>query len=122
MKEPGFKADYGFTLKEPAKTKFHYSKKELDKAVKEKNKPVFLYVSIAFNEDPVNAMSAWILTRDNGQNVGMLAGTDMTSPFADSIPVSQLPKGTHNVEYLLLLPGEDTEHPLGKVAIEIVIE
>jgi|GEM_PF-2467401 len=122
MKEPGFKADYGFTLKEPAKTKFHYSKKELDKTVKEKNKPVFLYVSITFNEDPVNAMSAWILTRDNGQNVGMLAGTDMTSPFADSIPVSQLPKGTHNVEYLLLLPGEDTEHPLGKVAIEIVIE
>ena len=122
MKEPGFKADYGFVLKEPQKTKFHYSKKGLVKALKGKNNPVFIDVSITFNEDAVNAMGAWILTRDNGQNVGMLAGTDMASPFTDSIPVYQLPKGTHNVEYLLLLPGEDTEHPLGKVAIEIVIE
>lgn len=67
-------------------------------------------------------MGAWILTRENGKNIGMLAGTNMTSPFTDNIPVSEFEKGNYKIEYLLLSPGQETANPLGTIILNINIE
>lgn len=122
MQDPEFKVDFGFVLKNPTKTTFNYNKEVLFNASAEGGDYEYINVKIEFNAKAVNAIGAWILTRQNGENIGMLASTEMTSPFNDDIPVSELEKGNHKVEYLLLRPGQETDNPLGIIIININIE
>jgi len=122
MQDPDFKVDYGFSLKNPAQTTSNYNKDELINAAAEGGDFEYIDVEIEFNEQAVNAMGAWILTRENGENRGILAGTNMSSPFTDNITVSELPKGNHKIEYLLLCPGQETDKPLGTIILNINIE
>jgi hypothetical protein len=103
-------ADWGFQLVEPQANKV---------AVIE---GATVYVQISFNETPVNLMGAWILTRVNGENQGMVAGTEMYSPFTDEINGSYLGVGTHTIEYMLLRPGMDPENPLATVTMEVEVK
>lgn len=107
MKDPDFKVDYNFSLTTPMETPVNLTVGN--------NLPV----SIQFNEDAVNAVGGWILTRFNGKPVGMKAGTSMEAPFMDEVPDKVLTQGQHLLEYLLLPPGKSTEHPLGIIKIEI---
>lgn len=109
MQDPDFTVDYGFQLKAPKTT---------DISIYEGDK---MEIEIAFNELPVNAAGAWIMTRFNGQNVGIMASTQMTSPFYEEVPSQELTKGEHVLEYLLLMPGEDTDNTLGEIIINITV-
>lgn len=122
MQDPDFKVDYGFRLKSPTETTFTYNKEELNIAAGESGDCEYIEVEIEFNEHAVNAMGAWILTRFNGENEGVFASTNMTSPFTDNISVSKLEKGKHKVEYLLLRPGQETNAPLEIINLIINIE
>ncbi|HPG72678.1 MAG TPA: hypothetical protein PLM49_00195 [Bacteroidales bacterium] len=122
MQDPEFKVDFGFVLKNPTETTFNYNQAELFNAAAEGGDYEYINVKIEFNAQAVNAIGAWILTRQNGENLGMLASTEMTSPFTDDIPVSELEKGNHKVEYLLLRPGQETDNPLGIIILNINIE
>lgn len=103
-------ADWGFQLVEP----------QTNKVVLTEGATV--YIQIGFNETPVNRMGAWILTRVNGKNQGMVAGTEMYSPFTDEINGSYLGTGTHTIEYMLLRSGMDTENPLATVTMEVDVK
>ncbi len=103
-------ADWGFQLVEPQTNKVSLTE------------GASVYVQIGFTETPVNRMGAWILTRVNGENQGMLAGTEMYSPFTDEINSSYLGTGTHTIEYMLLRPGMDIENPLAKVTMEVEVK
>lgn len=122
MQDSNFEVDFGFVLKSPENTTFRYNKDELDEMIGNHNQHTQIDVSIEFNEVAVNAIGAWVMTRHNGQDVGMYASTNMTSPFSSYIPVSEFAKGTHTVEFLLLRPGEYDPNPLGKVVFEIIID
>ncbi|MDD3050867.1 MAG: hypothetical protein PHR06_06930 [Candidatus Cloacimonetes bacterium] len=121
MQDPDFKVDYGFLLKSPTETTFRYDQDELIIA-EERGEVEYIEVVIEFNEQAVNAVGAWIMTRFNGQNYGVLASSNMESPFTDNIPVISLPKGNNKIEYLLLPPGEETDKTFGSVEFEIIIE
>jgi hypothetical protein len=109
MQDPNYTVDYGFQLNFPKTT---------DITVKEGDK---LEIEIEFNEMPVNASGAWIMTRFNGKKVGMMASTQMESPFYETVPPQALTKGKHVLEYLLLNPGNDTANPLGHVTLNIIV-
>lgn len=79
-------------------------------------------VNISFNETPVNRIGAWILTRYNGEPNGMLAGTEMYSPFTDQVETSQLKPGKHTIDYMLMRPGMDMENPLSIISIELEVK
>jgi hypothetical protein len=111
MEDPNFKVDYEFKLTYPLKT-------EIETPV-DKN----IEIEISFNEDFVNASSAWIATVANGKNVGMSVSTEgLSSPFGDRIPASYLGKGIHKVEYLLMKPGDDYKNPLSKITLTITVK
>lgn len=122
MQDPEFKVNYGFKIVNPTKTDFNYNSDELINAAAESGNFEYINVEIEFNEQAVNAIGAWILTRQNGENVGMRVSTEMTSPFTDNIPVNELSKGKHKVEYLLLPPGQETDNPLGIIILNINID
>lgn len=109
MQDPNYKVDYAFKLNAPKTT---------DITINEGDN---LEIEIAFNELPVNAAGAWIMTRFNGQNVGIMASTQMTSPFYEEVPSEELTKGKHVLEYLLLKSGEDTDNNLGNITINIIV-
>lgn len=122
MQAPNFKIDYNFELEKPATTTINYKKDDLINAAAERGEYEYLNVEIAFNALAVNAKGAWILTRFNQQNEGMSAGSNMVSPFTDNIPITELPTGKHQIEYLLLNPGQQIDNPLGKIILNINIE
>jgi hypothetical protein len=103
-------ADWNFQLVDPQNNQVSVTK----------GAPV--YVQISFNETPVNRMGAWILTRYNGEPNGMLAGTEMYSPFSDQIETSQLTSGQHTIDYLLMRPGMDEENPLAIISIKVEVK
>lgn len=103
-------ADWGFQLVDPQNNQVSIAE----------GVPVF--VQISFNEAHVNRMGAWILTRFNGEPNGMLAGTEMYSPFSDQIETGQLTPGQHTIDYLLMRPGMDEENPLAIISIEVEVK
>ena len=122
MKDSDFVVDFGFTLLSPDKATFQFNKDDLDEMIGNYNQHTEIDVKIEFNEVAVNAIGAWVLTLHNGQDVGMYASTNMTSPFSSYIPVSTFPKGTHKVEYLLIQGGDDDSTTIGRVRIDIIID
>lgn len=111
MQDPAYMVDYEFKLVYPSKTEIETTE---DKKIE---------IEISFNEDFVNASSAWIATVANGKNVGMNVSSEgLSSPFGDHIPASCLGKGTHTVEYLLLKPGDDYAKPLSKIVLTITVK
>lgn len=109
MQDPEYKVDYAFKLNYPKTTDVIINEGE------------GLEIEIMFNEMPVNAAGAWIMTRFDGQNMGIMASTQMTSPFYEEVPSQELRKGKHVLEYLLLMPGEDTDNTLGEIIINITV-
>jgi hypothetical protein len=122
MQESEFKVDFSFALKKPTETTFKYNKDELFNAAAEGGDYEYINVEIEFNELAANAVGAWVLTRVNGQNHGIYASTSMTSPYIDKIPITEMEKGEHAIEYLLLRAGQETDNPLGVVKLLITIE
>ncbi len=110
MQDPEYTVDYGFKLKYPSETTINLKEGQ------------GLEIEIEFNEMPVNASGAWIMTRFNGQKVGITASSQMTSPFFEQVPSQALTKGTNTLEYLLLLPGEETAHSLGHIVLTINVK
>lgn len=109
MQDPNYKVDYAFKLNTPKTTEITI------------NEGDNLEIEIAFNEMPVNAAGAWIMTRFNGKEVGIMASTQMESPFYEAVPPQALTKGKHVLEYLLLKPGNDTANPLGHIILNIIV-
>jgi len=111
MKDPNYKIDYKFKLVKPATNKVTVKQGE------------GLSVEITFDADMVNAKGAWILTRFDGRNAGMCAGTSIDSPYTDGIAGGALENSSHTVEYFLLKNGsEDIEQALDVIKIEIEVE
>jgi len=110
MQDPDYKVDYGFKLINPTETNLNLKKGQ------------GLEIKIAFSKMPVNASGAWIMTRFDGQKVGIMAATQMTSPFYEEVPPQPLSKGKHLLEYLLLMPGEDTDNTLGHIVLTINVK
>ena len=111
MKDKNFKVDYKFKLISPTKNSIVVKKGES------------INIQIDFDAKMVNAIGAWILTRFDGKDMGMLASTNMESPFIDEIPAGALENPNHTIEYYLLKSGgTDTEHPLGVVTFEIEVK
>lgn len=111
MNDPNFKVDYKFKLEQPTTNKVKVKQGEE------------LYVEISFDTDMVNATGAWVLTKRDGEDAGMYAGTTIDSPFTKRILGAALENQFHTYEYFLLKNGsEDTENALGKVKIEIEVE
>ncbi len=110
MQDPDYKVDYGFKLINPTKTNLNLKEGQ------------GLKIEIEFSEMPVNASGAWIMTRFNGQKAGIMASSQMTSPFYDEVPPEPLSKGKHMLEYLLLMPGEDTDNTLGQIVLTINVK
>lgn len=110
MQDPNYIVNYGFKLKYPNETTINLKEGQ------------GLEIEIEFNEMPVNASGAWIMTRFNGQKVGITASSQMTSPFFEQVPSQALTIGTHKLEYLLLLPGEETALSLGHIVLTINVK
>jgi hypothetical protein len=110
MQDPDYKVDYGFKLINPAETNLNLKEGQ------------GLKIEIEFSEMPVNASGAWIMTRFDGKKVGIMASSQMTSPFYDEVPPEPLTKGKHKLEYLLLMPGEDTDNTLGHIVLTINVK
>ena len=89
-----------FTLVEPASASIQIPEAE------------DVHVLIEFNDWAANQIGAWIGTFWQGDLVGMHAGTDITSPFADLIPAEVLTYGDNRVTYMLLRPGRDYDNPI----------
>jgi hypothetical protein len=111
MKDPHYKVDYKFKLINPASNKVKLKKGE------------GLSVEISFDTDMVNATGCWIMTRFDGHDQGMYAGTSIKSPYTDGITGMALENSNHTLEYFLLKNGaEDTEDALGVIKIEITVD
>lgn len=110
MQDPDYKVDYGFKLINPAETNLNLKESQ------------GLNIEIEFSEIPVNASEAWIMTRFDGKKAGIMASSQMTSPFYDEVPPEPLTKGKHILEYLLLMPGEDTDNTLGHIVLTINVK
>jgi len=111
MKDPNYKVDYKFKLVKPATNKITVKQDE------------GLSVEISFDADMVNAKGCWIMTRFDGRDGGVYAGSSIESPFTDGIPGGALENRHHTVEYFLLKSGvEGTENALGVVKIEIEVK
>ena len=111
MKESSFKVDYKFKLLKPATNKVTVKKGE------------GLSIEISFDTDMVNAKGGWIMTRFDGRDGGVYAGSSIESPFTDTIPSGALENEHHTIEYFLLKNGaEDTDNALGVVKLEITVE
>lgn len=110
-KAPGFKADFAFKLHTPTATKLSIAPSES------------VPVSISFDEKLASAFGAWILTMQDGQNVGMSVNSEgISSPFSDNIPGEYLKPGKNIIEYYLMPPGNDTSKAYGKIALEIEVK
>jgi hypothetical protein len=108
MKDPNYKVDYKFKLVKPA----------TNKVIVKEDKG--LSVEISFDADMVNASGCWIMTRFDGRDEGMYAGSSIESPFTDGMTGMSLENQSHTVEYFLLENGaEDTEDALGVIKVEI---
>lgn len=110
MQDPDYKVDYGFKLINPAETNLNLKESQ------------GLNIEIEFSEIPVNASGAWIMTRFDGKKAGIMASSQMTSPFYDEVPPEPFTKGKHILEYLLLMPGEDTDNTLGHIVLTINVK
>lgn len=111
MKDLSYNVDYKFKLVKPATNKITVKQGE------------GLSVKISFDADMTNAKGAWILTRLDGRDAGMLASSTMESPFTDEIPGGVLENKHYTIEYFLLKSGaEDAENALGVIKIEIEVE
>lgn len=111
MKDPNYKVDYKFKLVKPTTNKI---------TVKQGKG---LSVEISFDADMVNAKGCWIMTRFDGYDGGVYAGSSIESPFTDGIPGGALENQHHTVEYFLLKNGaKDTDNALGVIKIDIVVE
>ena len=111
MKDPNYKIDYKFHLVKPATNKVTLKQGE------------GLSVEISFDADMVNAKGCWIMTRFDGRNEGMYAGSTIESPFTDGMTGMSLENSNHTVEYFLLKNGaEDIEDALEVIKIEITVE
>ncbi len=100
--------DWIFTLLEPSHKSIQIPQAETT------------YVTIEFNDWAANKLGAWIGTFWQGDLVGIYAGTEISSPFADSIPAEVLTDGENIITYKLLRPGHDYDNPLAE-AIELSI-
>jgi hypothetical protein len=111
MKDPNYKVDYKFKLVKPA----------TNKVIVKEDKG--LSVEISFDADMVNASGCWIMTRFDGHEQGMHAGSSIESPFTDGITGGALENSHHTVEYFLLKSGEtNIENAVGVIKIEIEVE
>jgi hypothetical protein len=111
MKDPKYKIDYKFKLVNPTTNEVTLKKGE------------GLSVEISFDEDMVNAKGCWIMTRFDGRDGGMYAGSSIESPYTDGMTGMSLENQSHTVEYFLLENGaEDTEDALGVIKVEIEFE
>jgi hypothetical protein len=111
MKDPIYKVDYKFKLVKPATNKITVKQGE------------GLRVEISFDADMVNAKGCWIMTRFDGRDGGMYAGSSIESPFTDGMTGMSLENSNHTVEYFLLKNGgTDIENALGVIKIEIEVE
>ncbi len=62
------------------------------------------------------------MTRFDGRDTGMYAGSSIESPFTDGIHGGTLENKHHAVEFFLLKSGaEDTENALSEMKIEITL-
>jgi hypothetical protein len=96
-----------FTLIEPLNTEIHISQ------------PEYLPVTIEFNDWAANKVGAWIGTFQDGNIVGVYAGTEISSPFYDFIPAEILNEGETIISYKLLRPGNDYDNPISSIDISI---
>jgi len=111
MKDPKFMVNYNFKLISPSKNSITVEKGES------------VNIQIDFDAKMANAKGTWILTRFDGKDVGMLASTNLESPFRNEIPGKVLTNKNHILEcFLLKNGGIDTEHPLGIVKINIEVK
>lgn len=103
-------ADWGFVLREPR-----------EETVRVVEGTTFECV-VEFNAKTANRAGAWVLTRWNGETVGVYAGSDLESPHCAVVPAAALVPGHHDLEVLLMRPGMDltTAHARAAVAVEVV--
>ncbi len=81
-----------------------------------------LPVAITFDAEAVRKAGAWIQTVIDGKGGRMFYDSSMESPYTTEISGKQLTSGTHTVEFKLHPSGRNTDNPLDKVKLDIVVE
>jgi hypothetical protein len=81
--------------------------------------PKDIPVTIEFNDWASNQIGAWIGTFQDDEIVGMYAGSDITSPFYETIPGVVLNDGENIISFRLLRPGNDYNESIAEIDISI---
>ncbi len=80
-------------------------------------------VGLEFDAYAAFRVGAWMLTLFNGEFWGMDYNSEgISSPYYDWIPPEMLPIGQHSLSYLLMNPGSETEVPLSRVDLEVIVQ